>query len=101
MPRHPAPWAPSPAGYGATWIRDANGRGICTVPPVSRESRNRDADLVERQADITLLAALPDLVEALRFLREGLEECSGYWTEGAANAAQHADALLARLDGVA
>lgn len=47
-------------------------------------------------ANARLIAAAPELLEALAAIRRELDAMSGSWTEGMANFAQMADAALAK-----
>jgi hypothetical protein len=49
-------------------------------------------------ANARLIAAAPDLFDALRLVREELEAMSGQWTERMATLAQLADAALAKVE---
>jgi hypothetical protein len=58
----PGPWkVRGQAGYAGHGVNDINGRSICSVPS------NGNRDHAERNANVALLAAAPELLEALEF----------------------------------
>ena len=52
------------------------------------------------KANATVRAAAPDLLAALKALRNNVDsDLSGWWTESTANFMQQADAAIAKAEG--
>lgn len=69
LDRHPGPYTIEPYARGQLAIRDARGRVIAVLPAVRSDSTRSRAFRIaasERAADALALAALPELIAALR-----------------------------------
>lgn len=75
-PHTPAPWTISKGAYGAIWA------GPAQLPHPGKESLIRRPELLaQRDADAALIAAAPDMLNALRFVRDELNSApeEGRW----------------------
>lgn len=80
-PYTPGPWAVrGRAGYTGHGVNDSTGRSVCSVP----SNGNRPHD--ERNANVALLAAAPDLLAALQRLNKAYEESTEMPCFGVTNA---------------
>lgn len=89
MSHTPGPWIHAP-------LSDAiiTPRGVAVAEPPD------GYDEEQWQADAALIAAAPDLLDALKALRKNVDvDLSGYWTESTSNFMQQADAAIAKAEG--
>lgn len=72
---------------------DANDYSIC-------EGNRRVAGYIVERKAARILAAAPDLLDALKALRKNVNtDLSGYWTESTSNFIQQADAAIKKAEG--
>lgn len=65
MTHTPGPWTI----FGTFNVRGANGRGVATTGGIN-DGRIADGGFAENSANARLIAAAPDLLEALKFARQ-------------------------------
>ena len=79
----PGPWkVRGQAGYTGHGVNDSTGRSVCSVP--SNGNRNHE----ERNANVALLAAAPELLEALKMALDASMNCidDHSWEDSAVSA---------------
>lgn len=87
----PGPWTTKEL---QVYAEDGNGSTLAHVYDPSR-----DHDHSEAEANALLIAAAPDLLEALRFLLSKVDDLSGYWKEDTDHAVRDAQEAIAKAEG--
>jgi hypothetical protein len=72
--------------------RDANDYSVV-------EGNRRVAGYIVERKAARIMAAAPDLLEALMALHANVEELSGFWNESTSNFMQQAEAAIAKAKG--
>lgn len=72
--------------------RDANDYSVI-------EGNRRVAGYIVERKAARIIAAAPDVLDALRALHANVEEMSGFWNESTSNLMQQAEAAIARAEG--
>lgn len=85
---------------GDIWIDCAAWKGRSLLGGTLAIALAKGAGDGQLDANASLIAAAPELLRALKELRDNVErDMSGYWTESTSNLMQQADAVIASAEG--
>ena len=98
--RTPGPWTCEPDLNDLSCFIKADVGGRQVAVAAAHSYTKKSIDRKTRNANARLIAAAPDLLDALKALRANVDkDMSGFWTESTANFMQQADAAIAKAEG--